>query len=284
LAVLEPKDYCILTHRQKLNYDRVKSNYVTKTMGRQNKGLHPPALDAWVEASKSQSNPNKKLVGLLLPFTGMRNDEFCHIHGPTWFSWTDAETGETADGDPPKIKIPGVATCKKNGNTDPCSSCIDSGRDRFSTKYDDERTIPLAETWENWNRGKSNRSVTEQLGLRDLCKDYFKVTPSDYGKEMVGPKGDGVTKGTVNRWIKEIARDAEIGFERGLVDSSYFDRQVPDVKPHDMRGTFIMQLIRNNMHRTKLIRYTGHDHVDSLAPYEERVAQETDAHEFLAKI
>lgn len=282
--VLAIEFYCILTHRQKLNSYIVNLNYVVEFMGRSNKGLHPPALEAWVRASKNQSNPNKKMVGLMLPFVGMRNDVFCHIHGPTWFSWTDPDTGKTVDGDPPKIKIPGMATCHVNGHTDPCPSCIESGTERFTTKYDDERAIPLAETWENWNRGKSNRSVTEDLGLRSFCKQYFKVTPSDHGKEMVGPKGNGVCSGTVNKWVKEIARDAEIGFERGLIDSSYFDRQVPDVKPHDMRGTFIMQLIRNNMHRTKLIKYTGHAHVDSLAPYEERVAQETDAHEFLAKI
>jgi integrase len=108
------------------------------------------------------------------------------------------------------------------------------------------------------------------------------VTPSDYGNEMVG--GDGVTQSTINRWLKEIAIEAEIGYERGLINSSNFDQKVPDVMPHDMRGTFIMQLIRNNMQRTKLIHYTGHNNVSSLAPYERRVAQETDAREFLDHI
>jgi integrase len=99
---------------------------------------------------------------------------------------------------------------------------------------------------------------------------------------MIG--GDGVCVGTINKWIKDIAIDAEIGLERGLTDDSRFDKKVPDVIPHDMRGTFIMQLIRNNMQRTKVIKYTGHDHVSSLEDYEERVAEETDAREFLDHI
>jgi hypothetical protein len=79
---------------------------------------------------------------------------------------------------------------------------------------------------------------------------------------MIG--GDGVTAGTVNKWVKDIAIDAQIGLERGLTEDARFDEMVPDVYPHDMRGTFIMQLIRNNMQRTKLTKYTGHDHVSSL--------------------
>jgi hypothetical protein len=249
-------------------------------MGRSNQGLHRPALDAWVEAAKAQDDPNKKLTGLLLPFTGLRVDEFRHIHGPTWLSWIDSETGETSDGGPPKLSVPDTGTCHLDGNENPCTSCAEDGE--FTTKYDDGREIPLIETWKNWNRGDHETYVEEELDLRGLCKSYFKVTPSDYGNEMVD--GDGVSHTTVNRWCKQIAIDAEIGYERGLVSNSQFNQKVPDVIPHDMRGTFIMQLIRNNMQRTKLIKYTGHDHVSSLQPYEERVSDETDAREFLDRI
>jgi hypothetical protein len=249
-------------------------------MAGSNQGFHRPALEAWVRASKEQSNPDKQVTGLLLPFTGLRVDEFCHIHGPTWFSWIDADSTRTNDDDPPKLKVPSTGVCHKYGNTTPCSDCEDDGE--FTTKYDDGRDIPLAEKWNNWNRGSHNDFVTQDLGLRKTCKSYFKVTRDDIGNEMIG--GDGVGPSTVNKWVKEIAIDAQIGLERGLISNSKFDEKVPDVMPHDMRGTFIMQLIRNNMQRTKLIKYTGHDHVSSLEPYEERVADETDAREFLDHI
>lgn len=250
-------------------------------MGRRdNEGFHRPALQAWVKASKQQTNPDKQITGLLLPFSGLRVDEFCHIHGPTWLTWIDADSTETNDGDPPKLKVPDTGVCHKNGTTTPCPDCEDDGE--FTTKYDDGRSIPLAETWNNFNRGGHYDFVTEDLGLRKLCKSYFAVTRDDVGNMMIG--GDGVTPGTVNKWVKDIAVDAQIGMERGLTDNSRFDKKVPDVMPHDMRGTFIMQLIRNNMQRTKLTAYTGHDHVSSLEDYEERVAAETDAREFLDHI
>lgn len=249
-------------------------------MGRSNQGFHRPALQAWVRASREQSNPDKQITGLLLPFTGLRVNTFCHIHGPTWFTWVDADSGRTNDGEPPKLKVPSAGTCHINGNTTPCPECEDDGE--FTTKYEDGREIPLAETWNNWNRGGHNDFVTQDLGLRGLCKSYFAVTRDDVGNEMIA--GDGVTINTVNKWIKDIAIDAQIGLERGLTEDSRYDDKVPDVYPHDMRGTFVMQLIRNNMQRTKLTKYTGHDHVSSLQPYEERVAEETDAREFLDHI
>lgn len=215
-----------------------------------------------------------------MPFTGPRVDSVCHIHGPTWFTWIDPDTTETNDGEPAKMKIPSAGPCHKNGNTVPCPQCEDDGE--FTTKYDDGRKIPLAETWANWNRGGHHDRIMQDLGLRKLCKSYFKVTTSDIGNEMIG--GDGVSANTINKWLKEIAIDAQIGLERGLSDDARFDEPVPDVIPHDMRGTFIMQLIRNNMQRTKVTKYTGHDHVSSLEPYEERVAEETDAREFLDHI
>jgi len=249
-------------------------------VGRGNKGFHRPALEAWVNTCKDLRNPDKKMVGLLLPFTGVRNKTLCHIHGPTWFSWVDPDSDKTSDGEPPKMKIPSQGTCHRGGDTEPCRYCEEAGQ--FETKYDDGREIPLIETWQNHNRGGQNSSVMEELDLRGLCKDYFKITPSDYGNEMIA--GDGISKGTVNTWLKEIAQKAEIGYERGLTEHSDFTEMVPDVYAHDMRGTFVMQLIRNNMQRTKLIKYTGHDHVSSLQPYEERVSQETDAREFLDHI
>lgn len=249
-------------------------------MGRSNKGFHRPALQAWVRASKQQTNPDKQITGLLLPFSGLRVDEFCHIHGPTWLSWIDADSKETNDDDPPKLKVSSSGICHKSGTKTPCPSCEDEGE--FTTKFDDGRDIPLAETWNNFNRGSHQDYVTQDLGLRKLCKSYFAVTRDDVGNKMIG--GDGVTAGTINKWVKDIAIEAQIGMERGLTEDSRFDEMVPDVYPHDMRGTFIMQLIRNNMQRTKLTKYTGHDHVSSLAEYEERVAEETDAREFLDHI
>jgi integrase len=176
--------------------------------------------------------------------------------------------------------VPASAPCHIDGDTVPCGSCEEDGE--FTTKYDDRRRIPLVETWNNWNRGSHDTYETESINLPERVKNYFKVTEDDYGNAMIA--GDGVTSKTINRWVKQIADDADIGLERGYTQIATLEDPVPDVFPHDMRGTFIMQLIRNNMHRTKLIKYTGHDLVSSLAPYESRVASETDAREFLDHI
>lgn len=248
-------------------------------MGGKNEGFHRPALDAWVRACKDLNNIHKKVIGLLLPFTGIRVGTLCHIYGPTWFTWVNAETGETNDGQAPKLKVKNHTTCYRGGDTVPCNYCEKDGE--FTTKYDDARKIPLIQTWKNWNRGGEEEYIEEELDLRRLCKDYFAVTPDDYGQKMIGPQGEGISKNTANKWVKEIAVEAQIGLERGTQSHKYFDQAVPQVDPHDLRGTFVMQLIRNNMQRTKLTKYTGHNHVSSLEPYEERVAEETPASEFL---
>lgn len=249
---------------------------------RSNKGLQRSSLEAWIEASKSQTNRDKKAAGLILPFTGVRVNTYIHIHGPSWFSWTDPENGITKDGDHPKIMIPSSDICTKGDGQSRCTKCQREERERFTTKYDDERGIPLIESWKNWNRGGEHDSyMEEKLDLLGFCKDYFAVTEEDYGYEY--PAG-GITQSTINTWLKQIASDAGLGLERGYVERRAFDEPVPDVVPHDMRGTFIMQLIRNNMQRTKLTKYTGHNHVSSLQPYEMRVAQETDSNEFLSSM
>ena len=247
-----------------------------------NKGFHRPALEAWVEACKRMDNPHKKVVGLLLAFTGVRNNVIGHIHGPTWFTWTDPDSNETNDGEAPKLKVKNHTTCYRNGSSTPCSNCEEDGE--FTTKYNDARKIPLIVEWRNWNKGDAHEWELEPLDVRGIVKDYFAVTPDDYGHKMIGPDGTGISNSTVNVWCKEIAQEAQIGLERGTQQHSSFDDPVPKVDPHDLRGTFIMQLIRNNMQRTKIIKYTGHEHVSSLEPYEERVSQETSAREFLDHI
>jgi len=248
-------------------------------MAGKNKGFHPPALEAWVNACKRIDNPHKKVVGLLLAFTGIRNNTIGHIYAPEWFTWTDPENGETNDNEPPKLKVKNHTTCHRNGNINPCGKCEKDGE--FTTKYDDARKIPLVETWKNWNQGGVNEFIEEELDLRGLCKDYFAVTEDDFGQTMVGPKSEGLSMTTVNNYCMDIAIEAEIGLERGTTKMEAYDQAVPKVDPHDLRGTFIMQAIRNNMQRTKLIKYTGHEHVSSLEPYEERVAEESHARELL---
>jgi hypothetical protein len=253
-------------------------------MARSNQGLKRGPLDAWVQAAKSMDNPDKRMVGLLMPFTGARVDAICHIHGPTWFNWSDADSDEVKSEDGiAKLKVPDSENfCRKYDDTKPCGDCNIRDHQGFESKYDDEREIPLANTWKNWNKGGAHENyVEEELGLRDFCKSYFKVTENDYGNEMID--GNGVATSTVGDWLKEIGQVADIGYERGTVIHSTLG-EVPDIKAHDMRGTLVMQLIRNNMQRTKLTKYTGHDHVESLAPYEERVAEETDDREFLDRI
>lgn len=255
---------------------------------RKTKGLHRGPLEAWVDASKRMDNQDKRITGLLLPFTGVRVNVFTHIYGPDWFNWTDADKRRVKSDDGiPKMKVPDGYPCRKGGHTDPCGDCNDrttNTSNTFGPKGDegDEREIPLVKTWKNWNQGEGHHDFKEEpLNLRDEVLNYFAVTEDDIGNKMIG--GDGVAVSTVNNWTKDIAEEAALGYERGKIDHSQ-KGLVPDVSPHDMRGTFVMQLIRNNMQRTKLTKYTGHDHVASLAPYEDRVADETDDHEFLDKI
>lgn len=258
-------------------------------MGRQegegNKGLKRQALARWVHTCKELQNEDKKMLGLLAPFSGIRATPLLHIHGPTSFNWIDPDSGEVRSDDGiPKVKVFSTIPCHKNGNPgEPCSDCRNNGHlEAVPSKYDDEREIPLPETWKNWARGEEHDDyVEEHLGLRSFVKSYFKVTRDDYGKDMIG--GDGISHSTALRWIKEIARKAEIGYERGTVISSQLG-EVPDVHLHDMRGTYVMILIRNEMHRTLLTQYTGHENVASLRPYEKRVREETPAKTYLDHI
>jgi hypothetical protein len=258
-------------------------------MGRQqgegNKGLKRGPLARWVHTCQNLQNEDKKMLGLLAPFTGIRATPLLHIHGPTSLNYTAPDTEEVRSDDGiPKMKVHSTIPCYKDGNPDePCSDCKNNGHlDGVPTKYNDEREIPLPETWQNWAAGDSHDEyVEEELGLRSFVKSYFKVTEDDYGKEMIG--GDGISHSCALRWIKDIAQRAEIGYERGTIISSELG-EVPDVYLHDMRGTYVMMLIRNDMHRTLLTQYTGHENVSSLEPYEKRVREETPDKRYLDHI
>lgn len=258
-------------------------------MGRSNKGLKRGPLRPFIETAKNQSNEDKMLAGLLLPFTGIRVDVFSHLHGPTCFNFVRDDSGDfvpkkESDGTTvPKLKVHSSAPCRKGGNNNPCGDCRKSDRDRFEAKYDHhEREIPLPTTWKDWSGGETHDDYVEKhLGLPELVKDYFKLDEDDYGNEMVA--GDGVSSNQVRNWIKDIAEEAGIGYERGTVMEAKRGETV-EIHAHDMRGTYIMQLIRNNYHRTKMTAYTGHKHVSSLSPYEKRVAEETDDINYLDHI
>lgn len=258
-------------------------------MGRSNKGLKRTTLRPFVETAKSQSNEDKKLAGLLLPFTGIRSDVFCHLHGPTCFNYERNEDDDLVPrrGDDgtriPKLKVHKSAPCRKGDDYKPCGDCRRGDREQFEAKYGHhEREIPLPSTWKDWSEGETHDDCVEkELGLPELVENYFKLDEDDYGKEMVA--GDGVSQNQVRNWIKDIAEEAGIGYERGTVVEKKRGETV-EIHTHDMRGTYCMVLIRNNYHRTKIISYTGHKHVSSLSPYEKRVAEETDDINYLDHI
>lgn len=252
-------------------------------MAGKNKGLFKHTFDQWVSTVLELKDPEMQIIGLLLPFTGLRVKEFIHLHGPTWLSWK-GDGSDTAYGDIPVIEVPSRANCFRRGANGPCDMCESNDGGRFETKYDDERTIPLVNSWKNHGATGEEKFVEQELPLRELTKTYFKVSRADVGNELIG--GKGLASTTVNKKLKQIGQKAKLDFERELIESHYpcFDKPIPNIDPHDMRGTFVMQLMRNNMQRTKVIGYTGHDHVSSLAPYEERLAKEIDAKEFLDHI
>lgn len=242
--------------------------------------LSRESLEATVNAALSMDNTIKKLTFLMLTFTGIRNDTFCHIYAPNWLTTSadDVKTGV-------KLKVPESAPCRKYGDQELCGDCNGSNHDggyEPKTPAGEGRTIPIPNTYKNYAAGPSDGYKEEYMGLADLVTTYFKINDDGHGALMPGPHGNGLSKGTSLEYVKEIGQkaheegDVDLKFERGVTDHRRLG-EVPDLVAHDLRGSYIVQCIRNDLHRTKLIDKTGHKSVDSLEPYEEFESKEVDA-------
>jgi len=74
------------------------------------KGCSKHTLDQWVSTVLEMNDLEMQVIGLLLPFTGLRVKEFIHFHGPTWLSWK-GDGSDTTYGEIPVMKVPARANC-----------------------------------------------------------------------------------------------------------------------------------------------------------------------------
>lgn len=96
--------------------------------GEGNKGLKRGPLSRWVETCQNLQNEDKKMVGLLAPFTGIRKTPFLHLHGPISFNLTNPDTNEVRSDDGiPKVKVfPRIPCYKDREPGTPCSDCVNN--------------------------------------------------------------------------------------------------------------------------------------------------------------
>jgi hypothetical protein len=242
---------------------------------------------AFVDAIKEADDPDKSTAAHLAVGTGARNDTICHTHS-SWFVYEDGSL---------YYRIPGDDPCRKYG-PGICGDCKRLGHEHYEPKTPagESRRILMSNEWTNPATGEE-----EYFGLRDAVESYFALDGSrapdgvQYGHEMF--QGDGISKGTLNTWIREIAAESSIRPELredrlrdeitikegrevdqiGQFGTDSDGNGIPDLFAHDMRATYITQLMRNDVPRTKAINKTGHEVPASMNPYVRFAEKEIDA-------
>lgn len=251
---------------------------------------------AFVSALLDHDHSDKAMAAHLQVGTGPRGDTICHTHS-SWFVY---------DGTALYYRVPSSDPCRKYGSHEPCGDCKNLDHDGYEPKTPAGagRRILIPNNWTNPVTGE-----TEYFGLRDRVENYFRLegprAPSDvqYGKRMIAD--DGISRGTLNSWIREIAAESTISAtlrkdrlrDQLLVeatDDNDNDRevqqirdfgidsdgnQIPDIISHDLRATFCTQLMRNDVPRTKAITKTGHKRPESMGPYVQFAEGEIDESE-----
>lgn len=145
----------------------------------------------------------------------------------------------------------------------------------------------------------------DYFGLRDAVEQYFALNGDrapdgvKHGHEMIA--GDGVSKGAYSGWVKDIGakseivpelredrirKEIEIKGDRGKMDQQIIQfgtdddgNGIPELMPHDLRATYITQLMRNDVPPNKAVVKTGHAKPDSMQPYIRFARGEIDAKE-----
>jgi hypothetical protein len=221
--------------------------------------LKQKSMHLFVAAALQNDDPTKELVALLATFTGVRVHTLVHIH-KEWFYYD--ENNETG-GKSLYLKVPNQAPCRKTPSDDECPECANRAGSGYSPKTGagGGRRLKMIETWHDHHTGKE-----QKIDLRGKVEHYFADLTDEFGHAMLN--GDGLSQATANKYIKEIADQADIGFYRdpGYVQHDRLGR-VPDIFPHDLRATYCVQLMRNDANPFKAINKTGHADVASLKPY-----------------
>lgn len=245
---------------------------------------------AFVQGIHDFDDSDKSISAHLAVGLGARSSTITHTHKGR-FRYGDPAMGE---GDVLYYHIPKEEPCYKYGNTEPCGGCNQSNTTKFGVKTPagEGRRLLLHNTWTNPMTGEE-----EYFGLQDACESYFALDGPradddlQHGHDMID--GDGISKTTLVSWIQEIAAESDIPADlredwvRECIEVEEVDpddpekrtreqipdlgtiegNKVPDLMAHDMRASYITQLMRNDVPRTKAINKTGHAHPDSMNPY-----------------
>lgn len=247
---------------------------------------------AYVDALLNTDDLDKAIAVHLAIGTGARNYTITHTH-TDWFIY---------DNDALYYRIPNSDPCRKYGNTEPCGDCNSYDHEKYSPKTPAAggRRVLISNEWTN-----PVTKEREYFGLRDRVEQYFALrgphAPSgvQIGHNMIqGSNGDGISKKTLNDWIRQIGAEAAIsadlredqlresltvedGEEPPIKDFGTDDdgNEIPDLFAHDMRATFCTQLMRNDVPPSKAITKTGHKVEKSMNRYIHFAQGEIDQHE-----
>lgn len=253
--------------------------------------LYKTRMVAFVEGIDRVDNPDKALASHLQIGTGPRADTICHTHS-SWFGYED---------DSLYYYIPKHDVCRKYSTTDPCGDCNSRGHSEYEPKTPaaEGRRLLISNEWTN--------PVTKQreyFGLRDRVEQFFAIDDpqappqTQIGNKMIG--GDGISVDTLNSWIRDVGSVSSISsplredWIREAVTLEESDREtepikqfgqdehgneIPDLISHDMRASYITQLMRNDVSRSKAINKTGHRVPESMNPYIKFAEKEIDSEE-----
>lgn len=258
---------------------------------------------ALVEGIHEADDPDKAITTHLAIGLGIRVNTLTHTHEGR-FEYGDPAMGEE---DALYYRVPKSEPCKKYGNTEPCGDCTDLGHTEYGVKTPagEGRRLLCHNEWTNPVTGEE-----EYFGLQDACESYFALSgprvDNDlrHGHEMID--GNGVSSNAAVDWIREIAaksavaKDLREDWIRECIDVEEVDPDnpekrdreqirdfgtdeegngIPDIFTHDLRASYITQLMRNDVPRDKAINKTGHKEPDSMSPYVRFSEKEIDSAE-----
>lgn len=270
--------------------------------------LHRTRHAEFVDAAENHPDPDEQVASLLQIGTGVRGDTCCHVHC-NWFRYKRPKKIDhekfTEDYPPLYLVVPTSETCQKYGNDEPCGECRRSdhviwregreiGKYEPKTPAGEGRHILISDEWHNPVTGEQ-----EYFPLRDIVESYFALSGThapdgvQYGNEMIDD--NGISLGTLNTWVRKIGAEAKISRQERrdwLVkqidienpENDENDREIeqikdfgtdrdgneiPDIISHDMRASFITQLMRpiTQCTRQDAIGITGHKVAESMDPY-----------------
>lgn len=188
--------------------------------------------------------PEKKLICKLLVFTGLRNQAVSHL-SKGWVE--DGMNGM-------QIRVPRESVCNiGESESGACSTCSKRGGVWVPKTDSGSRLVPVVGEWhDHYN------DVRKPTGLPDLLNWYF--TEND----VVGG-----SKKLINRAVKRAALHGGLHNEqsRGFVEMSDMDEPVPDVMPHDLRGSWACQCIRSDINKFRIRDWGGWADVSMLNKY-----------------